>query len=59
MAVSERPSSFSEKMSFGLAYTRAFDANIKGINTNHICGGTTPPIDLEMDQHDFEVGLTY
>jgi len=50
---------YSDKLSLNFAYTHAFNANIKGTNVNHVFGGTGTPIDLEMKQHDLEIGLTY
>jgi len=41
-------------MSLSLAYTHAFNANITGSNPNH-----ATPIDLQMKQHDLEVGVSY
>jgi len=50
---------YNDKLSLNFAYTHAFHADIEGTNVNHIFGGTATPINLEMDQHDLEVGLTY
>ncbi|MCR4379214.1 MAG: outer membrane protein transport protein [Rhodospirillales bacterium] len=50
---------FAPNMSFSLAYTRAFAADITGVNINHIFGGTGTPIALKMDQHDLEMGFNY
>jgi len=47
-------------LSFTMAYTHAFNADIKGVNVNHIFGkGSSEPIGLEMKQHDIEVGMSY
>jgi long-chain fatty acid transport protein len=49
----------TDSMSLSLAYTRAFRADITGVNTNHDVGygGAALPIALDMEQNDFEIGL--
>ncbi|HEY9080650.1 OmpP1/FadL family transporter [Magnetovibrio sp.] len=46
-------------LALSMSYTHAFNANITGVNVNHIFGGAAAPIDLQMKQHDFEVGISY
>lgn len=52
---------FAPNMSFSMSYTRAFTADITGVNTNNAValGGAAAPIALEMNQHDLEVGFKY
>jgi len=46
-------------LALSMSYTHAFNANITGINVNHIFGAAGTPIDLQMKQHDLEVGVSY
>jgi len=46
-------------LSVSMSYTHALNANITGANVNHIFGAAGTPIDLQMKQHDLEVGVSY
>ena len=46
-------------LSVSMSYTHALNANITGTNVNHIFGAEGKPIDLQMKQHDLEVGVSY
>jgi len=46
-------------LSVSMSYTHALNANITGTNVNHIFGAAGTPIDLQMKQHDLEVGVSY